>query len=162
VLVANLPYNTAVPIVLHLLGIAPQLRRVVVMVQAEVARRLAAPPGTKDYGSPSVKARWYGRWQVAAPVSRQVFWPVPHVDSLLVAMEHTPPPGDEELRRVVWRLVEQAFHTRRKMARGALAPMLGEATSNLIEAAGLDPEDRGEAWSLEDYVALAQIVRSAG
>ena len=161
VLVANLPYNTAVPIVLHLLDIAPHLQRVLVMVQAEVAERLAASPGSKAYGAPSVKARWYGRWSIAGTVSRQVFWPVPNVDSLLVAMDAEAPPGDEHLKGVVWSLVEAAFHTRRKMARGALASLLGPQTIPLIEAAGLNPEDRGESWSLEDYVALARVIQGS-
>lgn len=159
VLVANLPYNTSVPIVLHLLQTVPGLRKVLVMVQAEVAERLAAGPGSKAYGGPSVKARWYGRWSVAGSVSRQVFWPVPNVDSLLVAMTATEPPGDETLRQVVWDLVDHAFATRRKMARGALANYLGPTeVSALIEKAGLNPEDRGEAWGLDEFVALATTV----
>lgn len=159
VLVANLPYNTSVPIVLHLLQTVPGLRKVLVMVQAEVAERLAAGPGSKAYGGPSVKARWYGRWSVAGSVSRQVFWPVPNVDSLLVAMTATEPPGDEALRQVVWDLVDHAFATRRKMARGALSNYLGPTeVSRLIEKAGLNPEDRGEAWGLDEFVALATTV----
>jgi 16S rRNA (adenine1518-N6/adenine1519-N6)-dimethyltransferase len=147
VIVANLPYNTSVPIVLHLL----------VMVQAEVAERLAAGPGSKAYGGPSVKAAWYGTWSTAGSVSRQVFWPVPNVDSLLVAMDARPAPGDEELRQVVWDLVDHAFATRRKMSRGSLASYLGaDRVSEIITAAGLNPEDRGEAWSLEGFVSLAK------
>lgn len=158
VVVANLPYNTSVPIVLHLLATLPGIQRVLVMVQAEVAERIAAHPGSKAYGAPSVKARWYGTWSVAGTVSRQVFWPVPNVDSLLVAMDATPPPGDEVLRRAVWELVEHAFATRRKMARGALASYLGPArVSDIITQAGLNPEERGEAWTLEDFVALAKV-----
>jgi 16S rRNA (adenine1518-N6/adenine1519-N6)-dimethyltransferase len=157
VIVANLPYNTSVPIVLHLLATLPSLTRVLVMVQAEVAERLAAGPGSKAYGGPSVKAAWYGTWSVAGNVSRQVFWPVPNVDSLLVAMEARPAPGDEELRQVVWDLVDHAFATRRKMSRGSLASYLGsDRVSEIITAAGLSPEDRGEAWSLEGYVSLAK------
>lgn len=156
VIVANLPYNTSVPIVLHLLATLPSLTRVLVMVQAEVAERLAAGPGSKAYGGPSVKAAWYGKWSIAGSVSRQVFWPVPNVDSLLVAMEARPAPGTEELRQVVWDLVDHAFATRRKMSRGSLAAYLGpDRVSEIITQAGLNPEDRGEAWSLEDYVSLA-------
>jgi 16S rRNA (adenine1518-N6/adenine1519-N6)-dimethyltransferase len=156
VIVANLPYNTSVPIVLHLLATLPSLTRVLVMVQAEVAERLAAGPGSKAYGGPSVKAAWYGTWSIAGSVSRQVFWPVPNVDSLLVAMEARPAPGDDELRQVVWDLVDHAFATRRKMSRGSLASYLGaDRVSQIITAAGLNPEDRGEAWSLDGYVALA-------
>jgi 16S rRNA (adenine1518-N6/adenine1519-N6)-dimethyltransferase len=157
VIVANLPYNTSVPIVLHLLASLPRLTRVLVMVQAEVAERLAAGPGSKAYGGPSVKAAWYGKWSVAGSVSRQVFWPVPNVDSLLVAMEARPAPGDEELRQVVWDLVDHAFATRRKMSRGSLAGYLGPTrASEIITTAGLKPEDRGEAWSLDQFVALAK------
>ncbi len=157
VIVANLPYNTSVPIVLHLLATLPALSRVLVMVQAEVAERLAAGPGSKAYGGPSVKAAWYGTWSIAGSVSRQVFWPVPNVDSLLVAMEARPAPGDEELRQVVWDLVDHAFATRRKMSRGSLASYLGsDRVSEIISAAGLNPEDRGEAWSLDGYVSLAK------
>lgn len=156
VVVANLPYNTSVPIVLHLLARLPSIARVLVMVQAEVAQRLAATPGSKAYGGPSVKAAWYGTWSVAGSVSRQVFWPIPNVDSLLVAMEARPAPGDERVRQVVWDLVEHAFATRRKMSRGALAGYLGaDRVSDVISAAGLNPEDRGEAWSLDQFVALA-------
>ena len=162
VLVANLPYNTAVPIVLHLLRTFPSLRRVLVMVQSEVAERLAAGPGSKAYGSPSVKAGWFGRWSVAGSISRQVFWPIPNVDSLLVAMEAHPPPGDPALREVMDELVTHAFRSRRKMARGALAEYLGsEFVSGLIEKAGLAPTDRGEAWSLDDFVALARVVQDS-
>jgi 16S rRNA (adenine1518-N6/adenine1519-N6)-dimethyltransferase len=158
VVVANLPYNTSVPIVLHLLATLPNIQRVLVMVQAEVAERIAAGPGSKAYGAPSVKARWYGTWSVAGAVSRQVFWPVPNVDSLLVAMDATAPPGDESLRQVVWELVDHAFATRRKMARGALASYLGpDRVSDVITRAGLNPEDRGEVWTLEDFVALARV-----
>jgi 16S rRNA (adenine1518-N6/adenine1519-N6)-dimethyltransferase len=157
-MVANLPYNTAVPITLHLLATVPTLQRVVVLVQAEVAARLAAAPGSKTYGSPSVKAAWYGRWTVAGPVPRQVFWPVPNVDSLLVTMEATDPPGDDALRRVVFDLVEQAFATRRKMVRGALAQYLGSDAVGLITRARLNPEARGEQWSLQDFVSLARVV----
>jgi 16S rRNA (adenine1518-N6/adenine1519-N6)-dimethyltransferase len=161
VLVANLPYNTSVPIVLHLLATMPSLTKVLVMVQAEVAERLAAGPGSKAYGAPSVKAAWFGRWAIAGSVSRQVFWPVPNVDSLLVSMTATKAPGGEQLRQVVWDLVEHAFATRRKMARGALAGYLGEGVSRLIQAAGLNPEDRGEAWTLNDFVALGTVVLAA-
>ena len=159
-LVANLPYNTSVPITLHLLASLPTLRTVLVMVQAEVAERLAATPGSKAYGAPSVKARWYGTWSIAGAVPRHVFWPVPNVDSLLVKMEHAAPPGDEALRTVVWDLVDHAFATRRKMVRGALSSYIGaDRVSEVITAAGLSPEARGEQWTLDDFVALARVVR---
>ena len=160
-LVANLPYNTSVPITLHLLYTLPSLRSVLVMVQAEVAERLAAQPGSKAYGAPSVKARWFGSWSVAGSVPRQVFWPVPNVDSLLVRMEGATPPGDEALRRVVFDLVDHAFATRRKMVRGALSGLLGaDRVNDVITAAGLSPEARGEQWTLDDFVALAREVIS--
>jgi len=160
-LVANLPYNTSVPITLHLLSALPSLRSVLVMVQAEVAERLAAQPGSKAYGAPSVKARWFGSWSIAGSVPRQVFWPVPNVDSLLVRMEGATPPGDEALRRVVFDLVDHAFATRRKMVRGALSGLLGaDRVNDVITAAGLSPEARGEQWTLEDFVALGREVMS--
>ena len=160
-LVANLPYNTSVPITLHLLYTLPSLRSVLVMVQAEVAERLAAQPGSKAYGAPSVKARWFGSWSIAGSVPRQVFWPVPNVDSLLVRMEGATPPGDEALRRVVFDLVDHAFATRRKMVRGALSGLLGaDRVNDVITAAGLSPEARGEQWTLEDFVALGREVMS--
>ena len=160
-LVANLPYNTSVPITLHLLSALPSLRSVLVMVQAEVAERLAAQPGSKAYGAPSVKARWFGSWSVAGSVPRQVFWPVPNVDSLLVRMEGASPPGDEALRRVVFDLVDHAFATRRKMVRGALSGLLGaDRVNDVITVAGLSPEARGEQWTLDDFVALAREVIS--
>ena len=160
-LVANLPYNTSVPITLYLLSALPSLRSVLVMVQAEVAERLAAQPGSKAYGAPSVKARWFGSWSVAGSVPRQVFWPVPNVDSLLVRMEGATPPGDEALRRVVFDLVDHAFATRRKMVRGALSGLLGaDRVNDVITAAGLSPEARGEQWTLDDFVALAREVMS--
>ena len=160
-LVANLPYNTSVPITLHLLSALPSLRSVLVMVQAEVAERLAAQPGSKAYGGPSVKARWFGSWSVAGSIPRQVFWPVPNVDSLLVRMEGATPPGDEALRRVVFDLVDHAFATRRKMVRGALSGLLGaDRVNDVITAAGLSPEARGEQWTLDDFVALAREVMS--
>jgi 16S rRNA (adenine1518-N6/adenine1519-N6)-dimethyltransferase len=158
VLVANLPYNTSVPIVLHLLSTLPKLSSVVVMVQAEVAERLVANPGSKAYGAPSVKARWFGTWSIASTVSRQVFWPVPRVDSLVIQMVGATPPGDEQLRRVVWQIVDHAFATRRKMARGALASLFGpDIVSAVIEKAGLNPESRGEEWTLQQFVALARV-----
>jgi 16S rRNA (adenine1518-N6/adenine1519-N6)-dimethyltransferase len=158
VLVANLPYNTSVPIVLHLLCTLPQLSSVVVMVQAEVAERLVAKPGSKAYGAPSVKAQWFGTWSIASTVSRQVFWPVPRVDSLVIHMVGEKPPGGEELRRAVWHIVDHAFATRRKMARGALASLFGpDSVSAIIDKAGLRPESRGEEWTLEQFVALARV-----
>lgn len=138
-LVANLPYNVSVPVLLHLLEHFPAIRTGVVMVQAEVGHRIAAAPGSKVYGSPSVKAAWYGAWRTAGQVSRQVFWPVPNVDSVLVAFErHAEPFASESLRVRTFKIVDAAFQQRRKMLRQALAELLGgsEAASALLGPEG--------------------------
>jgi len=155
--VANLPYNVSVPVLIHILENASWLSRVLVMVQAEVGERIAAAPGSKLYGSPSVKLAWWGTWRVEARVSRRVFWPEPRVDSVLVGMVATEPPGDENLRQRVFRLIDHGFSTRRKMARQTLAGFFGsvEEASSAIEDAGLSATDRCEAWGLADFVALA-------
>jgi len=158
-LVANLPYNVSVPVLLHLLEHVDSIRSGVVMVQAEVGVRLAAGPGSKAYGSPSVKAAWYGDWRTAGQVSRQVFWPVPNVDSILVAFErHAAQPGDEALRRRTFEIVDGAFGQRRKMLRQALAGVFGDAAaaSAVLQAAGVEPTKRGEQLVLADFVAIAQ------
>jgi 16S rRNA (adenine1518-N6/adenine1519-N6)-dimethyltransferase len=156
-LVANLPYNVSVPVLIHLLELHPALSRVLVMVQAEVGWRLAARPGTEHYGAPSVKVAWFGNWSVESNISRRVFWPEPRVDSVLVGMHATTPPGDEILRRKVFDLVDGGFHTRRKMARQSLSAVLGSVAeaSELMESVGLRPDSRCETWSLDDFVALA-------
>ena len=160
VLVANLPYNVSVPVLLHFLETFPFLQRGVVMVQAEVGERLAAPPGSKVYGAPSVKAAWYGPWRLAGTVSRQVFWPVPNVDSVLVGFERDAEPrGGEELRRRTFSIVDAAFQQRRKMLRQALSGVLGgsaAAASEALEAAGVDPTLRGEQLSIADFVGIAR------
>jgi 16S rRNA (adenine1518-N6/adenine1519-N6)-dimethyltransferase len=160
VLVANLPYNVSVPVLLHFLETFPRLERGVVMVQAEVGERLAAPPGGRVYGAPSAKAAWYGRWRLAGTVSRQVFWPVPGVDSVLVAFRRDPEPrGDEALRRRTFAIVDAAFGQRRKMLRqalaGTLAPSAAEVSA-LLESAGIAPTARGEELSIEDFLRIAQ------
>ncbi|MCC4249619.1 MULTISPECIES: 16S rRNA (adenine(1518)-N(6)/adenine(1519)-N(6))-dimethyltransferase RsmA [Microbacterium] len=159
VLVANLPYNVSVPVLLHFLETFPFLQRGVVMVQAEVGERLAAPPGSKVYGAPSVKAAWYGPWRLAGTVSRQVFWPVPNVDSVLVGFDRDAEPrGGEELRRRTFALVDAAFQQRRKMLRQALAGVLGgsaAAASEALERASVDPTLRGEQLSIDDFVRIA-------
>ena len=158
-LVANLPYNVSVPVLLHLLQTVPTLQSGVVMVQAEVGQRLAAQPGSKVYGSPSVKAAWYGSWRTAGQVSRQVFWPVPNVDSILVAFERHEHPGDEELRLRMFAIVDAAFGQRRKMLRQSLSGVFGDsaAASAALEAAGLSPTARGEQLTAEQFVALARV-----
>lgn len=162
VLVANLPYNVSVPVLLHFLETFPGLQRGVVMVQAEVGERLAAPPGSKVYGAPSVKAAWYGPWRLAGTVSRQVFWPVPNVDSVLVAFHRDPEPrGDEDERRKVFAIVDAAFQQRRKMLRQALAGALGGTAveaSVVLERAGVAPTARGEELSIDDFVRIARAM----
>ncbi|WP_438352442.1 16S rRNA (adenine(1518)-N(6)/adenine(1519)-N(6))-dimethyltransferase RsmA [Microbacterium sp. CJ88] len=165
VLVANLPYNVSVPVLLHFLETFPALQRGVVMVQAEVGERLAAPPGSKVYGAPSVKAAWYGPWRLAGTVSRQVFWPVPNVDSVLVAFarDASPRGGDDERLRT-FRIVDAAFQQRRKMLRQALAGVLGgtaaEATA-VLETAGVAPTARGEELSVDDFQRIARAAALA-
>ena len=158
-LVANLPYNVSVPVLLHLLQTVPTLQSGVVMVQAEVGQRLAAQPGSKVYGSPSVKAAWYGSWRTAGQVSRQVFWPVPNVDSILVAFERHEHPGDEALRQRMFGIVDAAFGQRRKMLRQSLSGVFGDsaAASAALEAAGLSPTARGEQLTADQFVALARV-----
>jgi 16S rRNA (adenine1518-N6/adenine1519-N6)-dimethyltransferase len=157
-LVANLPYNVSVPVLLHLLERVPSLRSGVVMVQAEVGERLAAGPGSKVYGAPSVKAAWYGSWRTAGNVSRQVFWPVPNVDSILVAFEKGEAPGDEALRRRVFAVVDAAFQQRRKMLRQSLSGLFGGSAgaSSALEAAGAAPTARGEQLDIAAFVAIAR------
>ena len=162
VLVANLPYNISVPVLLHFLETFPHLQRGVVMVQAEVGERLAAPPGSKIYGAPSVKAAWYGRWRLAGTVSRQVFWPVPNVDSVLVAFERDlEPRGSEDERRATFKIVDAAFQQRRKMLRQALSGVLGGTSaqaSTVLETAGVAPTARGEELSIDDFVRIAHAL----
>jgi 16S rRNA (adenine1518-N6/adenine1519-N6)-dimethyltransferase len=155
VLVANLPYNVSVPVLLHFLETFPGIRRGLVMVQAEVGERLAAAPGSKIYGSPSVKAAWYGRFALAGKVSRQVFWPVPNVDSVLVRFDRHDMPGDEDERRRVFAIVDAAFGQRRKMLRQSLAGVLDDAAVRL-EAAGVSPTDRGEQLTVDDFLRIAR------
>jgi 16S rRNA (adenine1518-N6/adenine1519-N6)-dimethyltransferase len=157
-LVANLPYNVAVPVVLHLLAVHPGFQRVLVMVQAEVGWRIAAAPGTEHYGAPSVKAAWWGPWAVESTISRKVFWPEPRVDSVLVGMRAHTPPGDDQLRQRVFALIDAGFRSRRKMSRQALSERYGsvaDATA-AIKQAGLEPTSRCETWSLADFVRLEQ------
>ena len=163
-LVANLPYNVSVPVLLHFLETFPTIRAGVVMVQAEVGERIAAAPGSKVYGSPSVKAAWYGVFRVAGQVSRQVFWPVPNVDSVLVSfVRHSAEPGPEELRRETFRLVDAAFGQRRKTLRQSLSGSLGGADSaaRILAAAGVDPSARGERLTVADFLQIALAARAA-
>lgn len=157
--VANLPYNVSVPVLLHLLEHVPTLQSGVVMVQSEVGERIAAAPGSKIYGSPSVKAAWYGDFRVVGKVGRQIFWPVPNVDSVLVGFQrHASEPGDADLRRRVFSLVDAAFGQRRKMLRQALSGVLGssENATATLERAGVDPTARGERLTIDDFLAIAR------
>src|SRR5689334_14502224 len=157
-LVANLPYNVSVPVLLHLLELLPSLERALVLVQAEVAERLAAAPGTAAYGVPSVKAAWYGDVRRAGSVGRRVFWPEPNVDSGLVALvRRPPPPGD---RAATFAVVDAAFASRRKSLRAALARWAGSpaAAEARLRAAGIDPAARGEQLSVTDFARLAATV----
>ena len=153
--VANLPYNIAVPVLLRLLEKLPTLERGLVMVQAEVADRLAAPPGSKTYGVPSVKAAWWAQVTRAGAIGRNVFWPAPNVDSGLVAFtRREPPPGD---RLATFAVVDAAFSQRRKTMRAALAGWAGSAdlAEQRLRAAGIDPQARGEVLSVDDFARLA-------
>lgn len=158
-LVANLPYNVAVPVVLHLLETVPTLGRGLVMVQAEVAERLAAPPGSRAYGVPSVKAAWYADVRRAGSIPRAVFWPVPNVDSGLVALTRRPPPSlpPGVTRQDVFAVVDAAFAQRRKTLRAALAGWARSAAraERVLRAAGVDPGLRGEALDVSAYARIA-------
>jgi len=157
-LVANLPYNVSVPVILHLLEAFPSIRRVLVMVQLEVADRLAAGPGSKVYGVPSVKARWYGDVARVGVVGRTVFWPAPNVDSGLVAITRTTPPATTATREEVFAVIDAAFAQRRKTLRAALAGWAGSApqAEHALRAAGIDPGARGETLTVTDYAKLAE------
>jgi 16S rRNA (adenine1518-N6/adenine1519-N6)-dimethyltransferase len=159
VLVANLPYNVSVPVLLHLLEKFGSLRTGVVMVQAEVADRLAAKPGTKDYGIPSVKAAWWAEVKGAGSVSRSVFWPAPNVDSKLVSFTRRQTPGDEVLRRKVFTIIDAAFAQRRKMLRSALSSLYGSssAAEQILQRADIDPTLRGEALEINGFCAIAAV-----
>ena len=159
VLVANLPYNVSVPVLLHLLELFPTLKSGVVMVQAEVADRLAANPGTKEYGIPSVKAAWWADLSGAGSISRSVFWPVPGVDSKLVSFTRHQPLGDEALRKSVFTLIDAAFAQRRKMLRSALSSIYGSsgAAEKVLIEAGINPTLRGESLLVNDFCTIARI-----
>jgi 16S rRNA (adenine1518-N6/adenine1519-N6)-dimethyltransferase len=153
--VANLPYNVAVPVLLRLLEQLPSLRTGLVMVLAEVADRLVAPPGSKTYGVPSVKAAWYAEVRRAGSIGRTVFWPAPNVDSGLVAFTRREPPAAD--RSAVFTLVDAAFAQRRKTLRAALAGWAGsaDAAERRLRAAGIDPSARGEVLGVEEFARLA-------
>jgi 16S rRNA (adenine1518-N6/adenine1519-N6)-dimethyltransferase len=156
-LVANLPYNVAVPVVLHLLAELPSVRHGLVMVQQEVADRLTAQPGSKVYGSPSAKLAWYAAARQAGRVPASVFWPVPRVDSGLVAFACRPVPSTEVGRTEVFAVIDAAFAQRRKMLRSALAAWAGGpgAAVAILERAGVAPTSRGEELDIGAFTAIA-------
>jgi len=159
VLVANLPYNVSVPVLLHLLEKFPTLRTGVVMVQAEVADRLAAKPGGKEYGIPSVKAAWWADVKNVGTVSRSIFWPAPNVDSKLVGFTRRETAGSEESREKVFTIIDAAFAQRRKMLRSALSGLYGSssAAEAILVKAGIDPTLRGEALQIESFCKIAAV-----
>lgn len=158
--VANLPYNVSVPVLLHVLATFPHVRGGLVMVQSEVADRLVAAPGSKTYGVPSVKLAWYCASRRVGSVPPSVFWPVPNVDSGLVELVRREPPATTATRRQVFAVVDAAFGQRRKMLRSALAGLFGSsaAASGALEAAGVDPQARGEVLAITDFVKIAEAL----
>jgi 16S rRNA (adenine1518-N6/adenine1519-N6)-dimethyltransferase len=162
-LVANLPYNVAVPVLLHLLAELPGLRHGLVMVQKEVADRLAAPPGSRVYGVPSVKLAWYASSRLVGRVPGSVFWPVPNVESALVSFVRREPPATVD-RVAVFAVVDAAFAQRRKMLRSALAGWAGgpDEAAALLRRAGVDPTVRGEQLGVAQFAAIAAAVTSGG
>jgi len=156
VLVANLPYNISVPVLLNTLEHFPSITRGVVMVQSEVAHRLAAKPDNKDYGSPTVKANWWSSLHLAGSVGRSVFWPVPNVDSSLVKFDRHAPLGSESERRATFAVIDEAFAKRRKMMRSALGQLFGGKAEEYLNNAGVDPTIRGEALSVEQFYEIGK------
>jgi 16S rRNA (adenine1518-N6/adenine1519-N6)-dimethyltransferase len=161
-LVANLPYNVSVPVLLHLLTLLPSLERGLVMVQAEVADRLAAGPGSKVYGIPSVKAAWFADVRRAGTVGRHVFWPEPNVDSGLVSWVRRDPPATTATRQQVFAVVDAAFAQRRKGLRGALRGLAGstDAAEKALAVAGIAPLERGESLTVADFARIAEALES--
>ncbi len=152
-LVANLPYNISVPVLIHFLETFPSIEKVLVMVQAEVAERLAAKPGGKEYGSPSAKLAWYGKAKLAGSIGRNVFWPAPQVDSALVYFERTRSERNPE----VFKVIDAAFGMRRKTLRQALSNWAGnpQQAEEILRRAGIDPSARGEQLAIDDFVRVA-------
>lgn len=163
-LVANLPYNVSVPVLLTFLQRFDSIRRVLVMVQAEVADRLAAPPGSRTYGVPSAKVAWYASARRTSTIGRSVFWPAPNVDSALVWLERRDPPATDARREDVFAVIDAAFAQRRKMLRSALAPLIGsaEAAERVLVSAGVDPQARGERLDVADFARVAQVLATDG
>ncbi|MFF8958911.1 16S rRNA (adenine(1518)-N(6)/adenine(1519)-N(6))-dimethyltransferase RsmA [Streptomyces sp. NPDC014894] len=162
-LVANLPYNVAVPVLLHMLDRFPTIERTLVMVQAEVADRLAAAPGNKVYGVPSVKANWYAEVKRAGSIGRNVFWPAPNVDSGLVSLVRREPPRTTATKAQVFAVVDAAFAQRRKTLRAALSGWAGSpaAAEAALVAAGISPQARGESLTVEEFARIAEAKAAA-
>ncbi|NGY59145.1 16S rRNA (adenine(1518)-N(6)/adenine(1519)-N(6))-dimethyltransferase RsmA [Lentzea sp. NEAU-D13] len=158
-IVANLPYNVAVPVVLHLLSELPTLQKGLVMVQAEVADRMAAKPGNKIYGVPSVKLAWYAEAKKAGSIGKNVFWPAPNVDSGLVWFQRHEKPLSTVDRKRLFQIVDAAFAQRRKTLRAALKGWAGSAekVDELLQKAGIDPQQRGEQLSVIDFIRIAEV-----
>ncbi len=159
-LVANLPYNISVPVLLHFLENFPSIKSGIVMVQSEVAIRLAATPGSKNYGSPSAKAAWWSDVSLSDSVSRKVFWPIPNVDSSLVSFQRHEPLGNEALRKATFKVIDLAFGKRRKMLRAALAELFSSsaAAESALQEIDIDPTLRGESLSINDFLRIAKLV----
>ena len=158
--VANLPYNVAVPVVLHVLATLPSIEKILVMVQREVADRLCAEPGSRTYGVPSVKARWFGNVHYAGDVGRNVFWPAPNVDSGLVSIVRGAEPAGVD-RSEVFSIVDAAFAHRRKQLRSALSARFPGRVDSVLASAGVDPSVRGEQLDVSDFIAIARAATSA-
>jgi 16S rRNA (adenine1518-N6/adenine1519-N6)-dimethyltransferase len=163
-LVANLPYNVAVPVVLHLLQHFPSIQHGLVMVQDEVADRLAAAPGSKIYGVPSVKAAWYSQMRKAGVIGMNVFWPAPKIHSGLVAFTRREPPATTASREQVFAVIDAAFAQRRKTLRAALAGWAGSAADaeRCLLAAGVDPTARGEVIDIAAFARIAEARQVSG
>ncbi|MFM6971755.1 MAG: 16S rRNA (adenine(1518)-N(6)/adenine(1519)-N(6))-dimethyltransferase RsmA [Rhodoluna sp.] len=164
-LVANLPYNISVPVLLHFLETFPSISHGLVLVQAEVAHRLAAAPGSKVYGIPSIKLAWYAEAHLAGNVGRTIFWPVPNVDSALVYFaKRKEPLGDEALRKLTFEVADAAFGQRRKTLRQALSDWAGSAAEaeKILIAAKINPQARGEDLDVHEFVKIARIVEQKG
>lgn len=156
VLVANLPYNVSVPVLLNILEHFPTITRGVIMVQSEVADRLAAVANNKDYGSPTVKANWWAHLKIAGNVSRSVFWPIPNVDSSLVRFDRHLPTGSEAERVATFTVVDHAFAKRRKMLRSALSQLFKSNAESALIQAGIDPTSRGEVLTVEQFLKIGK------
>lgn len=161
-LVANLPYNVSVPVIIHLLTQFPSIKRVLVMVQAEVADRLASGPGSKVYGVPSVKARWFGKVQKVANIGKNVFWPAPNIDSALVLIERHEVPLADIVQSDLFAAIDAAFGQRRKMLRSALSTWANGNAEEILVHAGIDPTLRGEELDVMDFVKIAKAKSEFG